>query len=91
MSGALVASFAVELSRAAWAAAVNGPLLALGDAGPRERVRRSRPMRNARSRGARFPLAAVPRPASAVLLLILRNDLDRELLNMFTQHLAISN
>ena len=29
-----------------------------GDAGPRERVRRSRPMRKARSRGTRFPLAA---------------------------------
>ena len=62
----------MELSRAAWAAALSGPLLARGAAAPRERVRVSMPTRKARSRGARPP---------AVLSAVLLEDLDCRPLN----------
>ena len=83
MSEALVA-VPVELSRAAWAAAVSGPLLALDGAVPRERVRASRPIKNARSLGGRFPSDVGLGPTPRVLLLedLLPKDLDCGPLNL---------
>ena len=83
MSGALLPTGPFEASRAACAAAVSGPLLVREDAGPRDRVRSSRPTRNARSLGGRLestgprtPLAG-PLPAESF-----PEDLDFGRLNL---------
>jgi len=84
MSGAFVATGLLEVSRAACAAAVKRTIRARADAAPRERVRTSRPIRNARSLAERFPSAVVG-PCPLALLLskdLLPEDLDFGLLNL---------
>ena len=82
-SGAFVATGLLEVSRAACAAAVSGPFRARTDAARRERVRTSRPIRNARSLRERFPSAVGPCPLALLLSKdLLPEDLDFELLNL---------